>query len=81
MKNLIQMSLIFSSLIFAYSLLAIAFMLASQALVSVLFASPDDYFPVIVLVSGGLAFVTFAVFRRRIWSSLREIWSQLLRNL
>lgn len=81
MKNLIKMSLIFSSLIFAFGLLTLAFMLVSQAFAYLLVTTPDEYFPAIVLGSGAIAVMTFATYRRKIWWSIQEFWTQLLRNL
>jgi hypothetical protein len=80
-KKYIEFSLIFSSLIFGYSLLTIVFLLGAAGLGSLVSTAQEEWFAPAVVASCALALFVFIFFFGRIWRGVSAFWSQVLRNL
>ena len=80
-RKYLEFSLIFSSLIFGYSLLTVVFLLAAAGLGSFLSSSQEQWFAPAVVASCALALFVFIFFFGRIRRGVSEFWSQVLRNL
>jgi hypothetical protein len=81
MKRCLEFSLIFSSLVFGYSLLTVVFLLAAAAVGSFLSSSQEVWFAPAVVASGALALFVFIFFFGRIRRGVAEFWAQVLGNL